>query len=55
MAAQAKQARQEKIKAIEEGAAKRVDKLEGQDTGKNHRGRKLSDSGAKASHITEGT
>ena len=48
MAAQAKQARQEKIKAIEEGAAQRVDKLDGQDTGKKHRGRKLSDSGAKA-------
>lgn len=48
MAEQAKQARQEKIKAIEEGAAQRVDKLEGQDTGKKHRGRKLSDSGAKA-------
>ena len=48
MAEQAKLARQEKIKAIEEGAAQRVDKLEGQDTGKKHRGRKLSDSGAKA-------
>jgi hypothetical protein len=48
IAAQAKQARQEKIKAIEEGAAKRVDKLEGQGTGKKHRGRKLSDSAANA-------
>jgi transposase len=48
MAEQANLARQEKIKAIEDGAAKRVDKLEGQDTGKKHRGRKLSDSGAKA-------
>jgi transposase len=48
MAEQAKLARQEKIKAIEEGAAQRVDKLDGQDTGKKHRGRKLSDSGAKA-------
>jgi transposase len=48
MAAQAKQARQEKINAIEVGAAQRVDKLDGQDTGEKHRGRKLSDSGAKA-------
>jgi hypothetical protein len=48
MAAQAKQARQEKIKAIGDGAAQRVDKLDRQDTGEKHRGRKLSDSGAKA-------
>lgn len=48
MAEQANQARQEKIKAIEDGAARRVNKLDGQDTGKKHRGRKLSDSGAKA-------
>ncbi len=48
MAEQANLARKEKIKTIEDGAAKRVDKLEGQDTGKKHRGRKLSDSGAKA-------
>lgn len=48
MAEQASQARKERIKAIEDGAAKRVDKLEGQDTGEKHRGRKLSDSGAKA-------
>jgi transposase len=48
MAEQAGQTRREKIKAIEDGAAKHVDKLEGQDTGKKHRGRKLSDSGAKA-------
>ncbi|AWB33048.1 IS1634 family transposase [Orrella marina] len=48
VAEQANRARQEKIKAIEDGAARRVDKLDGQDTGKKHRGRKLSDSGAKA-------
>ena len=48
IAEQANLARQEKIKAIEDGAAKRVDKLDGQDTGAKHRGRKLSDSGAKA-------
>lgn len=48
MAEQANLARQKKIEAIEDGAAKRVDKLEGQDTGKKHRGRKLSVSGAKA-------
>ena len=48
IAEHASQARREKIKAIEDGAAARVDKLDGQDTGKKHRGRKLSDSGAKA-------
>jgi len=48
MAEQANLARRERIKAIEDGAAMRVDKLDGQDTGKKHRGRKLSDSGAKA-------
>jgi transposase len=40
--------RRARIKAIEDGALKRVNKLDGQDTGKVHRGRKLSDSGAKA-------
>jgi len=48
VAKQANEARRVKIKAIEDGAASRVDKLDDQDTGKVHRGRKLSDSGAKA-------
>jgi len=48
VAKQANEARRAKIKAIEDGAANRVDKLDGQDTGKVHRGRKLSDSGTKA-------
>lgn len=35
------------------GAAKRVEKLEGRDTGKKHRGRKLSDFGANACTKTD--
>ena len=42
------QLRREKIKALEEQAANWAGKLDGQDAGQSAKGRKLSDSGAKA-------
>ena len=47
-AAEQKLKRDEKIKTLTAEAAQRVSKLDAQDEGKKHRGRKLSDSGAKA-------
>lgn len=47
-AREASELRRQRIQAIEDGALGRVDKLERQETGAIQRGRKLSDSGAKA-------
>lgn len=47
-AAEQKLKRDEKIKTLTAEAEQRVSKLDAQDEGKKHRGRKLSDSGAKA-------
>ena len=46
------QLRREKIKALEEQAANWAGKLDGQDAGQSAKGRKLSDSGAKAASST---
>ena len=48
MASEAQASRREKIKALEEQAAAWVGKLDAQDAGVKARGKKLSDSGAKA-------
>ena len=48
VASEAQALRQEKIKALEDQAAAWVGKLDAQDTGVKARGKKLSDSGAKA-------
>lgn len=47
-AALARQMRRERIEELEAQAAHWADKLDGQDEGRRHRGRRLSDSGAKA-------